>query len=91
MRKRHLILVLFVLMLALTTHAQADIELNDLPVITADNAAQVTELATVNLRSVSQGLAWSPDNSQLAVATVFGVWLYSRDALDASPMIYGGA
>ncbi len=54
--------------------------------ITAENAADVTELAVLG-RGTGLSLEWSPDGSQFAIATTIGVWLYDGADLAAEPVL----
>jgi WD40 repeat protein len=56
----------------------------DLPVIEPDNAAQLTQLASIG-GTLPGGLAWSPDGSQLAVGTSEDVQIYNADDWESTP------
>jgi WD40 repeat protein len=80
---RSISLILFlVLFLACPVAAQDDDAQR--PLITADNAAQLTRLAILGRGWINQ-IAWSPDGTILAVASSAGVWLHDSADLDAAP------
>jgi WD40 repeat protein len=80
---RSISLMLFlVLFLACPVAAQDDTARR--PLITADNAVQLTRLAILGRGWINQ-LAWSPDGTMLAVGTSAGVWLHDTPNLDATP------
>lgn len=65
-----------ILLLAFPVSAQDGYPLpENLPVITPENASQLTELASLG-GDVPTGLAWSPDGQTLAVGTSGGVLVY---------------
>jgi WD40 repeat protein len=82
---------LFLLLLFCTLNAAAqDISLSDfsdLTPITANNAAQITELARFGDGVFGDSLAWSPDGKTLAVAGSLGAWLYDADDFSAPPRL----
>jgi WD40 repeat protein len=57
---------------------------DDLPPITAGNAAQLAERLTLGTGSV-RSAAWSIDGQTLAVGTTTGIWLYNPAAPDDPP------
>ena len=62
----------------------------NLPPITPENAAQVTELGRVG--GVLPGdLVWSPDGTILAAGTSAGVKLYNADDLTSDPLQLSGS
>jgi WD40 repeat protein len=56
------------------------------PVITPENAGQVSRLAVLG-HGVFSGLTWSPDGKTLAVASTAGVWLYNTADYEAAPRL----
>ncbi|GEM_PF-2801697 len=83
MFSQYSIISLFFALLALfsTAAAQDGYPLPEsLPVITAENAAQLTELASIG-GELPDGLAWSPDGQTLAVGLTDTVLLYDVDDL----------
>ena len=54
------------------------------PVITAQNASQLTQVGLIGRGYVTQ-VAWSPDGTSLAVAGATGVWLYTASAFNQTP------
>jgi WD40 repeat protein len=79
---RYLLILLAFLLVAPMT-AQEGYPLPDnLPPITAANAAQVTQLAQVGSKQQPGRLAWSSDSSILAVGTSSQIRLYTADAFD---------
>jgi WD40 repeat protein len=58
--------------------------------ITAKNAAQMTQIATIQDVSSVYDLAWSPDGKYLAVANAWKVLLYDIDFLQAPITIFQG-
>jgi WD40 repeat protein len=64
------------------------------PAISAENAAQVTQIGSLQVAGVTH-IAWSPDpaRSLLGVATLYGVFVYDIDALlngIIEPIMMGG-
>jgi WD40 repeat protein len=90
MYSRLIALVMVVLLVGIPAAAQDGYPLpENLPTITPENAAQVTELARVG--GVLPGdLVWSPDGSILAAGTSAGVKLYDADDLTAAPRLIPG-
>lgn len=72
------------LVLILACPAAAQDENTQHPLITADNAAQITRLAILGRGWINQ-IAWSPDGTTLAVGSSAGVWLHDAADLDAVP------
>lgn len=56
------------------------------PVITLENAGQVSRLAILG-RGVFSALTWSPDGKTLAVASTAGVWLYDTADYETAPRL----
>ncbi len=59
------------------------------PVIAGDNLGQLTEIARLG-RGTLYGIALSPDDHTLAVASSLGVWLVDLDAGEPSPILIEG-
>src|SRR5262245_34167680 len=53
-------------------------------VITPENVRQIKEVGVIG-RGWVQGLAWSPDNKVIAVASSTGVWLYDASDTEKEP------
>jgi WD40 repeat protein len=80
-------LALFALLISAPVVAQDTSALQNLEVITADNAAQLTQLDRLGGGTVND-LAWSPDGTKLAVATDIGLWLYDAADFGAAPLLF---
>jgi WD40 repeat protein len=80
---RSVSLILFLMMaLACPVAVQGDDAQH--PLITGDNAAQLTRLAILGRGWINQ-IAWSPDGTTLAVASSVGVWLHDTADLNTAP------
>src|SRR5262249_52742115 len=53
-------------------------------IITPENVRQLKEVGVIG-RGWVQGLAWSPDNRVIAVASSTGVWLYDANDTEKEP------
>jgi len=66
--------------------AQAPVLSDENPIITPDNAGQVTQLAMIG-RGIPQDIMYSPDGTRLAIGTSMGVWLYDAHSPLATPRL----
>lgn len=82
---RWLVLIGFIGVVSITT-AQTPALSPDNPVITAENASQMVQLAMIG-RGNPMDIAYSPDGKLMAIGTTIGVWLYSSDNLSATPRL----
>lgn len=74
-----------------TVSAQDQFIPDDLPVITPENAAQVTQVAILASYGTIGDIAWSPDGRTLALASSNGlVFLLDATQLDIRPRILNG-
>ncbi len=62
------------------------IDLDNLEVITAQNADRLVELAHMG-RGTINTVVWSPDGKTLALGGSLGVWLYNADDMSAEPSL----
>ncbi|MEO8610497.1 MAG: WD40 repeat domain-containing protein [Chloroflexota bacterium] len=77
-------------LLVIPAHAQDGYPLPaNLPLITPNNAAQLTQLASIG-GTLPDGLAWSPDGVHLAVGTSAGLQIFDSANLDAKPFSISG-
>jgi WD40 repeat protein len=76
--------LMLLLALILTCPAAAQDDDTQHPLITADNAGQLTRLAVLGRGWINQ-IAWSPDGTTLAVGSSAGVWLHDTANLAAAP------
>ncbi len=54
------------------------LDLENLPAISVDNAAKISELARIGYGK-PRDICWSPDGKHLAVITPIGAWIYHMD------------
>ena len=80
--RRLLLACLFIL--TFTTHAQTNIPPR--PVITPENAHQLTQIAQLG-RGTILDVVFSADNQHLLVATTIGVWSYTLSDVSAEPTL----
>ncbi len=78
---RSLKILLLVLLFCNPARAQSTVQR---VVITPQNVQQIKQVATLG-RGWVNGLAWSPDNHTLAVASSTGIWLYDNNDPDKEP------
>jgi WD40 repeat protein len=83
---RFILLSLFVLCLPIITSAQTPIFSAENPIITPENASQVTQLAMIG-RGTPSKIVYSPDNTMFAVASSIGIWIYDADNLGEEPRL----
>lgn len=82
---RWLMLIGFIGVVSITT-AQTPVLSPDNPIITAENASQMVQLAMIG-RGNMMDIVYSPDGKLMAIGTTIGVWLYSNDNLTATPRL----
>jgi WD40 repeat protein len=82
MRKYVILILLFLLMDQF--NAVSSQENDGHPVITPENAAQVTQLAMLGHGTMTD-VAWSPHGDVLAIGSTVGIWLYDANNLEAEP------
>jgi WD40 repeat protein len=68
------------------SYAQAPVLSDANPIITPENAGQVTQLAMIG-RGIPRDIAYSPDGNLLAVGTSIGVWIYDVHNQALSPYL----
>ncbi|HRF99343.1 MAG TPA: hypothetical protein PLZ51_29220, partial [Aggregatilineales bacterium] len=66
--------------------AQTPIFSAENPIITPQNASQVTQLAMIG-RGIPERTAYSPDGNMIAVSSSVGIWLYDTNDLSAEPRL----
>ena len=81
-------LILF-LILTLFAAAPTFAQEGSSPVITPENADQLTQLALLG-RGIPSSVAYSPDGGQFAVGSSVGVWLYDANDYVAAPRLLAG-
>jgi hypothetical protein len=79
--------LLVLLLLPFAAEAQDEpFSIPPLQPISADNAAQLTQVARLG-RGVVRSLAWSPDGMRLVVASSIGIWIYETANPETVPRL----